>query len=112
MTQRDARQPAPAAKRQPRPQCPADAAAPAGPGRRRRPPASPEGQALAALRRWNYQYTADAMGPSVFELWYDNLVKRLWDDDFATDATGPEMPLPRPRPHQQPDSERRHQPLD
>ncbi|MBO2008459.1 penicillin acylase family protein [Hymenobacter negativus] len=52
------------------------------------PPASPEGRALAALRTWNYQYTADAIGPSLFELWYDNLVKRLWDDDFPTDPKG------------------------
>ena len=58
------------------------------------PPASPEGQALAALRTWNYQYTADAIGPSLFELWYDNLVKRLWDDDFPLDPKGPAYRYP------------------
>ena len=55
---------------------------------------SPEGQVLAELRRWPYQYTADAIGPSVFNLWYGTLVKRLWDDDFSPKATGLEMRSP------------------
>ena len=55
---------------------------------------SPEGQVLAELRRWPYQYTADAIGPSVFNLWYGNLVKRLWEDDFSPKATGLEMRPP------------------
>ncbi len=50
--------------------------------------------ALAALRRWNYRYAAEATGPAVFELWYNNLVKRLWDDDFGPQATGREMRYP------------------
>ena len=59
------------------------------------PPATtPEGQALAALRAWNYQYTADAIGPSLFELWYDNLVKRLWGDDFPLGPNGPAYRYP------------------
>ena len=59
------------------------------------PPATtPEGQALATLRAWNYQYTADAVGPSLFELWYDNLVKRLWDDDFPLGPNGPAYRYP------------------
>ncbi|MBH8560281.1 penicillin acylase family protein [Hymenobacter negativus] len=58
------------------------------------PATTPEGQALAALRAWNYQYTAEAVGPSLFELWYDNLVKRLWDDDFPLDPKGPAYRYP------------------
>ncbi|UOQ54387.1 penicillin acylase family protein [Hymenobacter cellulosivorans] len=46
------------------------------------------------LSRWNYFYEADAIGPSIFELWYANLVKRLWDDDFGLKATGLEMRNP------------------
>ena len=59
------------------------------------PPAatSPDGQALAALRRWDYRYEADAVQPAIFELWYSNLVKRIWADDFGPDA-GPEMRYP------------------
>jgi penicillin G amidase len=30
----------------------------------------------------------------VFNLWYGNLVKRLWDDDFPTDAKAPAMRYP------------------
>ncbi|GAC1604064.1 MAG: penicillin acylase family protein [Hymenobacter sp.] len=55
---------------------------------------SPEGRVLAELRRWPYQYTADAVGPSVFNLWYNDLVKRLWDDDFGPQVTGREMRYP------------------
>jgi penicillin amidase len=60
------------------------------------PPAtnSPEGKVLAEMRGWRYQYTADAIGPSVFNLWYNNLVKRLWADDFSAKATGLEMRYP------------------
>lgn len=58
------------------------------------PSASSEGKALTALRAWNYQYTADAVGPTVFELWYNNLEKRLWDDDFPTDPKGPAYRYP------------------
>ncbi|WP_375435861.1 penicillin acylase family protein [uncultured Hymenobacter sp.] len=53
--------------------------------------ASPEGRVLAEMRRWNYAYTADALAPSVFDLWYGNLVKRIWEDDFGLKATGLEM---------------------
>ena len=53
-----------------------------------------EAQVLAELRRWPYQYTADAIGPSVFNLWYGNLVKRLWEDDFSPKVTGLEMRPP------------------
>ncbi|OGX88128.1 penicillin acylase [Hymenobacter lapidarius] len=55
---------------------------------------TPEGQVLAELRRWPYLYTADAIGPSVFSLWYADLVKRLWDDDFGAKVTGLEMRYP------------------
>ncbi|MBC6699849.1 penicillin acylase family protein [Hymenobacter puniceus] len=55
---------------------------------------SPEARVLAELRRWNYHYTADALAPSVYELWYGNLVKRIWGDDFGLQATGLEMRMP------------------
>ena len=58
------------------------------------PAASPEEKVLAEMRRWRYQYTADAIGPSVFTVWYDDLVKRLWDDDFPTTLTGPAYRYP------------------
>ena len=51
-------------------------------------------QAYDELSRWNYFYEAGAIGPSIFELWYGNLVKRLWDDDFGLKATGLEMRRP------------------
>jgi penicillin amidase len=55
---------------------------------------SPEAQVLAEMRRWNYQYNADALSPSVYDLWYSSLVKRIWDDDFGPKATGLEMRYP------------------
>ncbi|TYZ09279.1 penicillin acylase family protein [Hymenobacter lutimineralis] len=42
------------------------------------------------LSRWNYRYAANAISPSIFELWYPNLVKRIWDDEFGST---PERPL-------------------
>ncbi|MBG8553137.1 penicillin acylase family protein [Hymenobacter guriensis] len=42
------------------------------------------------LSRWNYRYAANAIGPSLFELWYPNLVKRIWDDEFGST---PEQPM-------------------
>ncbi|MFC7666618.1 penicillin acylase family protein [Hymenobacter humi] len=55
---------------------------------------TPEAKVLAELRRWPYQYAADAIGPSVFNLWYNNLVKRLWEDDFGSKVTKMEMRFP------------------
>ncbi|GAB3299963.1 penicillin acylase family protein [Hymenobacter tenuis] len=56
-------------------------------------PSSPEGKVLDKLRLWNYQYSADAVGATVFELWYNDLVKRLWEDEFGA-GTGLEMRYP------------------
>ncbi|MBC8082159.1 MAG: penicillin acylase family protein [Hymenobacter sp.] len=56
-------------------------------------PNTPEAAALRLLEQWNYQYATDAIGPSIFQLWYNNLVKRLWEDDFGTTA-GLEMRFP------------------
>jgi len=55
---------------------------------------SPEGRALAELRHWDYNYAAHAIGPSIFDLWYNELVKRIWDDEFSLKATGLEMRYP------------------
>ncbi|MBD2713720.1 penicillin acylase family protein [Microvirga sp. STR05] len=53
-----------------------------------------ERRAYDELRRWHYSYDAAAIAPGVFELWYNNLVKRLWADDFGLAATGLEMRNP------------------
>ncbi|GAB3734355.1 penicillin acylase family protein [Hymenobacter agri] len=60
------------------------------------PPAasSAEGNVLAELRRWPYQYTASAVGPTIFNLWYNTLVKQLWQDDFPIATTGPALRYP------------------
>ncbi|MBW3130585.1 penicillin acylase family protein [Hymenobacter profundi] len=45
------------------------------------------------LQRWNFSYDADALGPSIYELWYNQLIKRIWEDDFGK-QTGLEMRYP------------------
>jgi len=50
-------------------------------------------RAYQELGRWNYHYDAQASGPTLFELWYSNLVKRIWDDDFGK-STKLEMRYP------------------
>jgi len=57
-------------------------------------PGTAEAKVLAEMRRWPYQYTADAVGASVFNLWYNDLVKRLWEDEFGSKVTGVEMRYP------------------
>ncbi|RTQ53683.1 penicillin acylase family protein [Hymenobacter gummosus] len=39
-------------------------------------------RAYEELRQWNCYYDAQAVGASIFDLWYTQLVQRLWDDDF------------------------------
>ncbi|MFD2784983.1 penicillin acylase family protein [Hymenobacter rubripertinctus] len=59
------------------------------------PPAGPaETAALRTLQGWDFHYTAEAVAATVFELWYQELVKRLWEDDFGQVATGLEMRFP------------------
>ncbi|MBF9235948.1 penicillin acylase family protein [Hymenobacter sp. BT683] len=55
---------------------------------------SAEAKVLAEMRRWPHQYTADAIGASVFNLWYNDFVKRIWEDDFGSKVTGVEMRYP------------------
>ncbi|GAA4378814.1 penicillin acylase family protein [Hymenobacter koreensis] len=50
-------------------------------------------RAFDELRRWNYFYEAEAIGPSIFDMWYSNLVKRVWDDEFGK-GVGREMRYP------------------
>ncbi|UYZ61994.1 penicillin acylase family protein [Hymenobacter weizhouensis] len=57
-------------------------------------PNSPESAAAQELAKWDYHYTTDAVAATIFELWYQELVKRLWDDDFGKKATGLEMRHP------------------
>ncbi|MBX0292650.1 penicillin acylase family protein [Hymenobacter sp. HSC-4F20] len=56
-------------------------------------PGAPEQAAQRVLAAWNYRYEAPAVAASIFELWYTDLVKRLWEDDFGP-ATGAEMRYP------------------
>ena len=59
------------------------------------PPAgSAETAALRTLQDWNYHYTAETVAATIFELWYQDLAKRLWEDDFGKAATGLEMRYP------------------
>ncbi|UPL49299.1 penicillin acylase family protein [Hymenobacter sublimis] len=51
-------------------------------------------RAYAELQKWNYYYEAQAISPSIFELWYLNLVEQVWDDEFGSEATGLEMRYP------------------
>nr|WP_262920517.1 penicillin acylase family protein [Hymenobacter sp. 5516J-16] len=51
-------------------------------------------RAYAELQKWNYHYEAQAISPSIFELWYLNLVEQVWDDEFGSEATGLEMRYP------------------
>ncbi|RFP66221.1 penicillin acylase family protein [Hymenobacter lapidiphilus] len=57
-------------------------------------PATSEASARRLLARWDYHYSAEAVGATLFELWYQELVRRLWEDDFGKQATGLEMRLP------------------
>ncbi|SDY39566.1 penicillin acylase family protein [Hymenobacter psychrophilus] len=50
--------------------------------------------ARRALARWRYHYAAEAVEATIFELWYQDLVRRLWEDDFGKAATGLEMRFP------------------
>jgi penicillin amidase len=56
------------------------------------PPA--QRQVYQELSRWNYSYDAQAIAPSVFDLWYKQLLNNLWEDDFGKAATGLEMRYP------------------
>ena len=57
-------------------------------------PNSPASVAMRVLARWKYHYTADAIGATIFELWYQQLTKALWEDNFGKAATGLEMRPP------------------
>ncbi|UYZ58577.1 penicillin acylase family protein [Hymenobacter latericus] len=51
-------------------------------------------RAYNELSRWNYLHDAQLIAPSIFEMWYPELAKRIWDDDFGLKATGLEMRYP------------------
>ncbi|MBC6991530.1 penicillin acylase family protein [Hymenobacter sp. BT491] len=51
-------------------------------------------QVRTEMHRWKYFYEANAIGPSIFELWYSNLVRRIWEDDFSKKGTGIELRWP------------------
>lgn len=53
-----------------------------------------ERKAYDELRRWNYFHDAPLVAPSIFDLWYTQLVRRIWEDDFGLQATGREMRYP------------------
>jgi penicillin amidase len=37
---------------------------------------------LDILRGWNFRSDATEKAPTIFQLWFDNLEKEVWDDDF------------------------------
>ena len=49
-------------------------------------------QALTALRTWDYQYRTDAIAPTIFQLWWDDLYYGIWRDEF--EAAGVPMDFP------------------
>lgn len=47
------------------------------------------------IKNWNKQYTAYAMGPTVFNVWWDNLYNAIWADDFTVkDNLGVQLKWP------------------
>lgn len=40
-------------------------------------------EALQVMYKWNKSYGADAIAPSIFELWTKRLFFNIWDDDFT-----------------------------
>ncbi|NVO30908.1 penicillin acylase family protein [Hymenobacter lapidiphilus] len=56
--------------------------------------AAPGAAARRLLARWKYHYSAESVGATLFELWYQELVQRLWEDDFGKSAIGSKMRFP------------------
>lgn len=38
---------------------------------------------LNELRGWDYNVSADAKGPTLYQAWFDTLEKQIWSDEFA-----------------------------
>ncbi|RMG61196.1 MAG: penicillin acylase family protein, partial [Bacteroidetes bacterium] len=49
-------------------------------------------QAYDMLRSWDYQYRKEALAPTVFQLWWDDLYYGIWRDEYQ--AAGVEMDFP------------------
>jgi len=54
-------------------------------------PSAAEARALDRLRSWEYRYEPDKTAPVIFELWWGELYRTLWDE-FDRES----MPLPVP----------------
>ncbi|NVO85454.1 penicillin acylase family protein [Hymenobacter terrestris] len=50
--------------------------------------------AMRVLGQWKFHYTADAIGATIFELWYQQLTWALWEDNFGKQVTGLDMRYP------------------
>lgn len=47
------------------------------------PPGPPQ-DALAALRDWDYTYRAEAIAPTLYDAWWAELSRRIWQDELDT----------------------------
>ncbi|MDP5140379.1 MAG: penicillin acylase family protein, partial [Spirosomaceae bacterium] len=43
--------------------------------------------ALKFLNQWNYVNDAESVGATIFENWFDNLEKAIWEDEFSSDKS-------------------------
>ncbi len=46
-------------------------------------------KALGRMRNWNFQNDPQEVGPTLFDLWWKNMMVALWEDDFPSDAQYP-----------------------
>ncbi|GAB4125629.1 MAG: penicillin acylase family protein [Raineya sp.] len=44
---------------------------------------------LSTLKKWNYLYQTDSQGATFFEVWFAELRKELWDDEFGKISSYP-----------------------
>jgi penicillin amidase len=40
-------------------------------------------QVYQTISKWDKQYSANSIGASIFDLWWDNLYNAIWEDDFT-----------------------------
>jgi penicillin G amidase len=54
-----------------------------------------EKQWLGEIRKWNFDVTADAIAPTIFQTWFDSLEVLVWRDEFE------KLPMPKAFPDEQ-----------
>ena len=47
---------------------------------------------FSELQKWDYNYAAGAIGPTVFQNWWRELSKSIWEDDVSVDGSPIQMP--------------------